>query len=78
MIDYLKQKQIESELDFAKTHSIAKIGAVYSDGVSLIFAGQTEASQKHYPRNKAVTFNAGDKVLITKVSGTYVVICAIA
>lgn len=75
MIDYREQQEIENELKPQPNHTIAKIGGVYSDGLSLIFAGQTSASQKHYPRNKNVTFSAGDKVLIVRASGTYVVVC---
>ena len=61
----------------ANADEIAYVSAVYSDGVSLIFAGQSAGSTKHYPANKDVTFKAGDKVLIYKASGTYVVVCRI-
>lgn len=75
MIDYREQQEIEDELKSQPSHAIAKVGGVYSDGISLVFAGQATASQKHYPYNKDVTFTVGDKVLITQTSGTYVVIC---
>ena len=39
--------------------SLATIGAKYTDGVSLIFPGQTEATAKHYRCNPDVTFAAG-------------------
>lgn len=52
----------------------ATIGAVYADGVSLIFDGQSTASQKHYKYNKSiVSMNPGDRVKIFPDSGTYVV-----
>lgn len=56
-----------------KTDMLATVNAVYDDGLSLIFDGQTEASQKHYKRNTAVTFSAGQRVKIVKMSGTYIV-----
>lgn len=77
MLDYQAQRQLESEAGKQQIHEIAYVSAVYSDGVSLIFAGQSAGSTKHYPANKDVTFKAGDKVLIYKASGTYVVVCRI-
>lgn len=56
-----------------QTDMLATVGAVYDDGLTLIFDGQTEASQKHYKRNTAVTFSAGQRVKIVKMSGTYIV-----
>jgi hypothetical protein len=53
--------------------AFATVGAVYADGVSLIFDGATEPSQKHYKVNAFVVFKAGDRVRIIKDSGTYVV-----
>lgn len=77
MINYQEQKQIEQEMSSPKNHVIAIVGSVYSDGVSLKFEGEQTGSSKHYPYNKAVTFKAGDKVLLVKASGTYVVVCPI-
>lgn len=52
---------------------LATIGAVYSDGVSLIFDGESAATEKHYKTNTAIIFAAGDRVKIAELSGTYVV-----
>lgn len=52
---------------------LATVGAKYTDGLSLIFDGQTEATAKHYKCNTSVTFSAGDRVKICRVSGTYIV-----
>ena len=57
--------------------SLATIGAKYTDGISLIFPGQTEATAKHYRCNPDVTFAAGNRVLIARVSGSYVVLCKV-
>ena len=67
---YQEQKEnekTEAEINFAT------IGAIYSDGVTLIFDGQTEATEKHYKCNSFAVFSAGQRVKITKDSGTYVV-----
>ena len=52
---------------------IAKVGVVYSDGLSLILPGETSASQKHYKCNTSIQFHAGDRVKICRDSGTYIV-----
>lgn len=57
--------------------SLATIGTKYTDGVSLIFPGQTEATAKHYRCNPDTTFAAGNRVLIARVSGSYVVLCKV-
>ncbi len=51
----------------------ATVGAVYSDGVTLVFDGQEAATEKHYKCNTAILFHAGDRVKIASDSGTYVV-----
>ena len=56
-----------------RTDFLATVGAVYSDGLSLILDGQTEATTKHYKRNTAITFSAGQRVKVVKISGTYIV-----
>lgn len=57
--------------------SLATVGVKYTDGVSLIFPGQSAATEKHYKCNTAVTLASGDRVLIARVSGSVVVICKI-
>ena len=53
--------------------NFATIGEVYEDGVSLIFDGEEEPSEKHYKTNAFVVFKKGDRVRIISDSGTYVV-----
>lgn len=53
--------------------NFATIGEVYEDGVSLIFDGEAEATEKHYLVNTSVIFHAGDRVRIFADAGTYVV-----
>lgn len=56
--------------------NFATIGAKYSDGISLIFDGTTEESEKHYKYNASVSsslWTAGRRVKIFRDSGTIVV-----
>lgn len=58
---------------------LATIASVSSSGITLKFAGQSEANQKLYKR--LITGQAlysGDRVLVVKMSGTYVVLGKIA
>ena len=41
--------------------------------MTLIFDGSTTASEKHYKCNTSISFKAGDRVKISKISGSYVV-----
>lgn len=52
---------------------LATVGAVYTDGLTLIFDGQEAATEKHYKCNTSVTFKAGDRVKVVRISGSYVV-----
>jgi len=51
----------------------ATIGNVNSNGVTLIFDGQTAPTAKRYKRNKAIAFSAGQRVKVIKTCGTYLV-----
>lgn len=53
--------------------NFATIGEVYEDGVSLVFDGNEEPSQKHYKVNTSIVFSPGDRVKILSDCGTYVV-----
>lgn len=43
-------------------------------GARLRIDGQPEASDKYYKRLYGVTVSAGSRVLVAKVSGTYVIL----
>ena len=45
-----------------------------SNGSTLIFDGETTATSKRYKRISGVTFATGNRVLVAKLSGTYVII----
>lgn len=53
--------------------NFATIGAVYADGVSLIFDGEDAPTEKHYLCNTNVYFSPGDRVRVLEDSGTYIV-----
>ena len=54
-------------------HALATVAEVFEDGITLIFDGQTEASMKKYKHQTAITFSAGQRVKVIKMSGTYIV-----
>lgn len=53
--------------------NFATIGAVSAEGVTLIFDGQEEATDKVYKVNTSILFTAGGRVKVCKDSGTYIV-----
>lgn len=55
----------------------AKIGEIRSDGVTLIFPGEEDASEKVYKCNTGVRLKVGDRVKVCADSGTYLVEYAI-
>lgn len=57
----------------APKFNFATVGAVYADGLSLIFPGESAASAKHYKCNSAIAFSAGQRVKVFWDSGTCVV-----
>lgn len=70
-------KSFQEEQNFleptARSYTIATVGSVYSDGITLIFPGTSTASSKRYNYNKSATFSSGDRVFLIKDSGTYIV-----
>jgi len=51
---------------------VATIAAVHSDGVTLVFP-TGETGTKHYKCNTTANLAAGDRVVLSKIGGTYVV-----
>lgn len=58
---------------------VATVYSVASDGrVGLKFDGSAaNTSAKLYKANKSATFSTGQRVLVARVAGTYVVVCPI-
>lgn len=63
---------------WASPFCLATVQGVYTDGLTLLFPGEDEASGKRFCCSSQIKFSAGDRVLLAKVSGTYVAICPIA
>lgn len=78
LVNWQEQQQAENE-NFQTTEilSTATVGAVYSDGLTLIFPGASTASTKRYKYNLDGSFAAGNRVLLGRAAGSYVVICRI-
>jgi len=53
---------------------LATVGSVSAAGTTLILDGQTSATTKRYKRVvTGQTLAAGDRVLVARISGTYVI-----
>ena len=75
--NWQEQQAIEKENRAQeKIFSIATVNAVYADGITLTFPGESPGIKK-YKHNLDATFSVGDKVVAAHMSGTYVVICKI-
>ena len=58
---------------------LATVASVSSSGITLRFSSQSEASEKKYKRLiTGQSLSAGNRVLVAKLSGTYVVLGKIA
>ena len=53
--------------------ALATVYAVSGSTARLTFDGSSAPSTKYYKCNKAVTFKAGDRVKVCRISGTYIV-----
>ena len=70
-------EEVEEIIVEEPDYTVAEVAGVYSDGLTLIFPGAEEASEKHYKCNADVVFHVGDRVKITKDGDTYIVDCVI-
>ncbi len=72
MLTYQDQRRLAAELAPPTPRNFATVIAVAEDGLTLQFDGETEAAKKKYKYNKSITFTVGQRVKITKISGTYI------
>lgn len=56
---------------------LATVDAVGSSGLRIIFDGETSSDRKYYRCNSSASYEKGDRVLVQKVGGSYVVVCPI-
>lgn len=75
--NFQEQSALISEQRSPDVQIIATVDTVYTDGATLIFAGESASSAKHYKANAGAVLAAGDRVKIAKVSGTYIIEYAI-
>ena len=54
-------------------YKIATVQAVYDNGVTLLFDGETATGTKHY--KTSVSVSVGDRVIAVYTNGTYMVVC---
>ena len=73
MLTYQEQKQIESDTAPPRSSNLATVSDVFSDGITITFDGETAPREKHFAYNSAVEFQAGQRVRVEKIAGTYVV-----
>ena len=70
-------KQMSAEIIKAtKSHYFATVTSVTTGGIGLSIDGDTSGVKK-FTCNRSERFASGDRVLVAKESGTYVVICKI-
>ena len=64
---------VEPENEEALEHVLATVQTVEASGLTLIWDGETESDGKIYKCNAYQIFHIGDRVKVSKISGTYVV-----
>lgn len=79
MSDIIETYQEEQKIQPPKLAQIAfaKVVSVSADGVKVRFDGESTDSTKYFLRNQSVTFSTGQRVLMLKVNGEYIVICPV-
>lgn len=79
MSDILETYQEEQEIQEAPetTALIASIISIDQNGVGLRFDGSTANSSKSYPRNTGVVLTVGQRVIVQKINGEFVVMAPV-
>lgn len=71
MINY--QDQRRGEINKTKIPQFATVVDIEEAGLQLIFDGEQYPTKKRYKYNTALTFKVGDRVRVSKQSGSYIV-----
>lgn len=69
----VNQAETEKAEEKEESFQLATVGEITANGIKLIFDGADGVSDKEYKCNISATFKAGDRVKITKESGSYIV-----
>ncbi len=56
---------------------LAVVDYVGSSGLQLIFEGEDTSDGKYYLCNNGIKYQVGDRVLVQKVGGSYIVVCRV-
>lgn len=71
------QEERELERQQPEASRLATVSSVGSKGLRIIFDGETSSDGKYYRCNSSASYRSGDRVLVQKVGGSYVVVCPI-
>lgn len=71
------QAEKELELPQPEAARLATVDAVGTNGLRLIFDGETASDGKYYRCNPGLRYQTGNRVLVQSVGGSYVVVCKI-
>jgi len=70
---YQEEKSLErKEPEAARLATVDYVG---SRGLQLIFDGESSSDGKYYLCNNGIKYQYGDRVLVQKVGGSYIVVC---
>lgn len=56
---------------------LATVGTVSAEGTTLIFDGTDTPTTKRYKKATGQALSAGTRVLVAKISGTYIIVAPI-
>lgn len=75
----IKSYQEEQALKIPQPEAsrLATVDAVGTNGLRIILDGETVSDGKYYLCNSSAKYVKGNRVLVQKVGGSYVVICPI-
>lgn len=76
MIESYQQEQT-LERPQPEAARLATVDYVGSSGLQLIFDGETYGDGKYYLCNNGIKYQSGDRVLVQKVGGSYIVVCRV-
>lgn len=79
MTGIIESYQQERALDQPEPEAarLAVVDYVGSSGLQLIFEGEDTSDGKYYLCNNGIKYQRGDRVLVQKVGGSYIVVCRV-
>lgn len=79
MSDMIQSYQEEQALKQPQPEAarLATVDYVGSSGLQLVFDGEQQSDGKYYLCNNGIKYQNGDRVLVQKVGGSYIVVCRV-